>query len=197
MHASWHGSRFRDAITRVSATRVLLIVTAIGVPVPLLHGAVHSVGDHRGRVVVLIVLGAVALVGDGAGLLADQRAQLLGVAGPGQAAANKAQTATQTFADTVKSLGKPDTTSGSAASDAVTQLDDELTAGASSIEDAVKGVSGVNATLAAVSSVSGTLATMGTQVSATVTTLQQLDAKGELENAFSQSSACQSLEQKS
>jgi len=114
-----------------------------------------------------------------------------------EAAANKAQTATQTFADTVKSLGKPDTTSGSAASDAVTQLDDELTAGASSIEDAVKGVSGVNATLAAVSSVSGTLATMGTQVSATVTTLQQLDAKGELENAFSQSSACQSLKQKS
>lgn len=109
------------------------------------------------------------------------------------AAATQAEDATKTFADTLKSLGKPETTAGSEASAAVNQLDSELTAGASSIEAAVKGVSGVNATLAAVSTVSGTLATMGNQVSATVSKLKQLDAKGELENAFSQSSSCQSL----
>ena len=38
-----------------------------------------------------------------------------------------------------------------------------------------------------------TLATMGTEVKTTFTSLQGLDAKGELKSAFASSSACTSL----
>jgi hypothetical protein len=108
-------------------------------------------------------------------------------------AAEQADTATQTLADSLKSLGKPDTTAGAQAQAAVMQLRTELTSGVAAIKSATNGVSGASATLLAVSSASSTLATMATQVSATVAKLEQLDPKGELTNAFSESSSCKSL----
>lgn len=104
-----------------------------------------------------------------------------------------ANTATKTLADSLKSLGKPDTASGQQAKDAVSQLADELSTDVDKISAAVKKASGVSGLLSAVSSSSATLQKMGEQVSATFGTLQGLDAKGELEKAFSQSSSCKQL----
>ncbi len=53
--------------------------------------------------------------------------------------------------------------------------------------------SGVSGTLSAISVASATLVTMGQQVSSTFGDLQKLDAKGELEQAFSSSSSCKQL----
>ena len=47
--------------------------------------------------------------------------------------------------------------------------------------------------LTAASTVTGTLTTMRTQITTTFTDLQGLDAKGELNTAFTNSSACNSL----
>ena len=41
--------------------------------------------------------------------------------------------------------------------------------------------------------ISSTLSTAGNQVSSTLSSLQDLDAKGELENAFKESNSCQTL----
>ena len=57
----------------------------------------------------------------------------------------------------------------------------------------MKNASGVSGVLSAVSSTSTTLQKMGQQVSATFSQLQSLDAKGELETAFSNSASCKQL----
>ena len=61
------------------------------------------------------------------------------------------------------------------------------------IQDALDGVSGVSGILTAVSVVSSTLVKMGNQVSSTITSFQDLDAKGELESAFKQADSCTEL----
>ncbi len=65
------------------------------------------------------------------------------------------------------------------------------------IQTAVSGASGTTGVLSAVAVVGGTLTTMGTQVTSTVSGLQNLngDTKGELKSAFTQSSACTSADQ--
>jgi hypothetical protein len=110
-----------------------------------------------------------------------------------QDAANQVEKDTQTLADSLKSLGKPNTQSGAQAQDAVNQLHSQITDGKAAIESATKGVSTVSGALAAVSSVSGTLSTMATQISSTVTKLEQLDPGGELQKAFSNASSCKKL----
>jgi hypothetical protein len=57
----------------------------------------------------------------------------------------------------------------------------------------VDDASGVSGVISAATTVTTTLETMGNQVSSTVTSLKQLDAQGEIETAFQQSSACQQL----
>jgi hypothetical protein len=110
-----------------------------------------------------------------------------------ETAGQQAEDATQTLADSLKSLGKPDTQAGADAQAAVTQLQNDLTTDTEAIKKATSGVSSLSGTLTAISSISATLATMATQVSSTATTLQQLDPKGELESAFSKSSNCKTL----
>jgi uncharacterized protein YoxC len=110
-----------------------------------------------------------------------------------QTAADDATSATETLASDLKGLGKPDTQAGQQAKDALAQLATNLQQGVATIESAVKEVSGVSGAVSAVSTVTGTLTTMGTQVKTTFTDLEGLDAKGELKNAFANSSACNSL----
>jgi hypothetical protein len=61
------------------------------------------------------------------------------------------------------------------------------------IEDALEGVSGAGGVLTAVSAVSGALAEMGRQLRAAFGDLQQLDAQGELEDAFREAPSCDDL----
>jgi membrane-bound lytic murein transglycosylase B len=108
-------------------------------------------------------------------------------------AATQAQDATKTLADSLKKLGKPDTQAGQQAKDAVDQLSSELSKNVKTIQDAISNASGAAGVLTAVSTASSTLVTMGDEVSATLTDLQKLDPKGEIQQAFKQSSSCKSL----
>ncbi len=110
-----------------------------------------------------------------------------------QDAVTQAQDATKTLSSSLKSLGKPDSSVGQQAKDDISQLSDELTADVDKIQSALKSASGVSGTLTAISTASATLVTMGQQVSATFGQLQKLDAKGELEKAFSSSASCKQL----
>ncbi len=110
-----------------------------------------------------------------------------------QTAVTQAQDATKTLSSSVKSLGKPDTQAGQQAKSDLSSLADELTADVEKVQSSVKGASGLSGAIAAGSVASSTLITMGQQVAATFGQIQKLDAKGELEKAFSSSSSCKQL----
>jgi hypothetical protein len=101
--------------------------------------------------------------------------------------------ASNKLVDDLKGLGKPDTEAGQQAKDAVDKLSGQVDNDVQEMQSAVDKVSGVNGVLAAVSSVSATLSTMATQISSAASTLEQTDAKGELQQAFKNASACKSL----
>jgi methyl-accepting chemotaxis protein len=105
-------------------------------------------------------------------------------------AGDDVKSATETLSDDLKNAGTPDTESGSQAKDAVDQLTSNLDDGLQKIETAIEDASGVSGALTAVSTVSSTLATMGNQVVATFQQLEQIDAHGELNDAFGQADAC-------
>jgi len=110
-----------------------------------------------------------------------------------QGAADDVTSATDTFVDDLKGLGKPDTQAGQQAKDSVDKLAGELKSDVSGIEDAVSGVSSVSGALAALPTVSASLSSMSSQFKSTFSELQQLDAKGELQDAFQQADSCKSL----
>ncbi len=110
-------------------------------------------------------------------------------------AADEVTGATSTLADDLKGLGKPDTEAGQQAKDSLDQLAGELETDVKQIEGEVDDVSGVSGVTSALSAVTKTLTTMGSQVSSTFTELENLDAKGELEDAFQQASSCDELTQ--
>lgn len=108
-------------------------------------------------------------------------------------AVDDVKSATNTLVDDVKGLGTPDTESGQKAKETVDNLSDQLNDDSKKIQDAIDNASGGSGVLNAVSVVSSTLVTMGNQVSSTFADLKNIDAKGELENAFKQADSCQSL----
>jgi hypothetical protein len=110
-----------------------------------------------------------------------------------QTAAGDMKSATKTFADEVKALGAPDAEAGSEAKKSLDTLAENLNADVEQIDKTVDDVSGGSGVVAAASAVSGTIAKMGSQVTATFAVLQKLDAKGELTDAFKNSTACKSL----
>jgi ABC-type transporter Mla subunit MlaD len=109
------------------------------------------------------------------------------------AGVTQATDATKTLADSLKKLGKPDTPSGQQAKDDVDQLSTELSKNAQTIKDAITNASGAAGLVTAIATASSTLVTMGNEVSTTIADLQKLDPKGEIEQAFKQSSSCKSL----
>jgi hypothetical protein len=108
-------------------------------------------------------------------------------------AVDDAKAATDTLASDVKDLGAPDTASGQQAKDEVDQLSTSLKDGVATIEDSVKNASGVSGIVQAVSTVGSTVVSMGNDVKSTLTSLQQLDSKGELKTAFQNADACSSF----
>jgi methyl-accepting chemotaxis protein len=107
-----------------------------------------------------------------------------------RSAADDVKSSTQTFADDVKGLGRPDTESGQQAEDLVDGLGDDLDEGAQKIEDTIEGVSDASGVLNAVSVVSGTIQTMSQQVSSTLQQLRQLDPAGDLAQGFQEADSC-------
>jgi uncharacterized protein YoxC len=112
-----------------------------------------------------------------------------------KSAVGDVENATNTFVDDVKGLGKPDTEAGQKAKESLDQLAEDMDNEVAKIKSATDGASGVSGVLAAVSTVSGTLSTMSQQVASTVSELEQIDARGELEDAFQQADACNDLGQ--
>jgi hypothetical protein len=110
-----------------------------------------------------------------------------------KSAGDDVQSATDTLESDLSDLGKPDTESGQQAKDSIDQLSSDLKTDADSIKTAVDGVTNLSGVPAAVTTIGTTLETMQSQVTSTVNTLEQLDAQGELHDAFQQSSACQQL----
>jgi hypothetical protein len=110
-----------------------------------------------------------------------------------QSAADDAKSATDTLESDLKDLGKPDTQAGQQAQDQIDTLTTQLQTDVDTIKSAAEDASGISGITAAVTTATTTVSTMKTQVNATITSLKQLDAKGELTTAFQQSSSCQQL----
>jgi hypothetical protein len=110
-----------------------------------------------------------------------------------EAAADDVKTATQTLVDDIEDLPRPNTDAGEQAKETVDELADELQQDADTIEDAVDDVSGASDVLSAVSTVGATLATMGSRVTSTVNEVRELDARGELTDAFQNAVPCREL----
>jgi ABC-type transporter Mla subunit MlaD len=104
------------------------------------------------------------------------------------------ESATSNFVDDLRGLGAPDTESGEQAKESLDELSGNVEENVSRMKSAVDDASGASEVLEAISTVSATLSTMGQQLSATFTELEQLDAGGELERAFSDADSCDELE---
>ena len=108
-------------------------------------------------------------------------------------AVNDVKDATSKLSSDLKGLGRPDTESGQQAQEALTKLSSQLDADVQQINQAVEGASGPTAAVGIATSVGAALSQMSTQVSAALSTLDQSDAKGELNDAFQKSDACKQL----
>lgn len=107
-------------------------------------------------------------------------------------AANDFKSATEEFVDDMRGLGTPDTEAGEQAKEEVDQLADSVDENVSKIEDAVDGDGGSLGET--VSAVTQALAAMGQDLASTFTSLEQLDAGSELEDAFRDAESCDELE---
>jgi hypothetical protein len=108
-------------------------------------------------------------------------------------AADEVESATETFVDSVKKLGKPKTTAGTQAKTALDQFSTQISNERDKINAATSGVTSVSGIIAAAPTVLESLKTMRTDVSTTYKQLQTLDASGELSKAFKQANACTTL----
>ncbi len=108
-------------------------------------------------------------------------------------AADDAKSATETLADTLKGLGRPDTSSGEQVESAVDDLTTELESSATEIETAVEGVSSLADIPSAVGTITTTVTALGTTADGAVQTLEDADVSGELKTAFDQADSCDEL----
>ena len=110
-----------------------------------------------------------------------------------ESAVEDAKSATDTLESDLKDLGKPDTDAGEQAKEQVDQLSTTLQDGSDTINEAVDDVSDASGVPAAIATVTSTVTTMETAVDTTVTNILALDPQGELKDAFTSSSECDSL----
>ena len=104
------------------------------------------------------------------------------------------KSATHQLAEDIKGLGKPDTEAGQDAKDAMDKLSKQIDGDVEEMQKAVDDAgSGAGGAVAAASSIASTLSKMGTQIGTAASSLQSLDAKGELEQGFKNAPACKNL----
>ena len=108
-------------------------------------------------------------------------------------AGEQIQSATQTLADDLRGLGKPDTESGQQAKDTIDQIATNLDTSLQKVNEAMDNASGTSGAVAAASTIVNSLVEMADQVSTAFQQLQDLDAQGELRSAFEQSDSCAGL----
>jgi hypothetical protein len=108
-------------------------------------------------------------------------------------AVDEFESATRTFIDDLRGLGKPDTEAGERAQEELDQLAETVEENVSTMQTAIDEASGVSEVVAAATTISSTLATMGQQLASTFAELESLDASGELEEAFREADSCDEL----
>ena len=108
-------------------------------------------------------------------------------------AADDAKAATETLADSLKGLGRPETSSGEQVESAVNDLATKLESSAAEFETAVEGVSSLADIASAVGTITTTLSALGTTADSAVQTLEDADVSGELKTAFDQADSCKEL----
>lgn len=108
-------------------------------------------------------------------------------------AANDAKAATEILVTDLANLGAPDIEAGQKAKDTVSTLSGELQDEITSIQDAIDTTSGASGLISTVSAITATLTTVQTQLSTALSELKSVDAKGELDDAFSQADSCSGL----
>jgi hypothetical protein len=108
-------------------------------------------------------------------------------------AGEQIQSATQTLADDLRGLGRPDTESGQQAKDTIDQLATNLDTSLQKISDAMYNASGAAGAVTAASTIGTSLVEMGDHVSTAFQQLQDIDAQGELQSAFESADSCAGL----
>jgi hypothetical protein len=108
-------------------------------------------------------------------------------------AGEQIQTATQTLADDLRGLGRPDTESGQEAKDTVDQLATNLDTSLQKINEAMDNASGTTGAVTAASTIGTSLVEMADQVSTAFQQLREIDAQGELQSSFEQGDSCAGL----
>jgi hypothetical protein len=108
-------------------------------------------------------------------------------------AGDQIRTATQTLADDLRGLGRPDTEGGQQAKDAIDELATNLEASLQKIQDATDNASGTAGAVAAATAIGNNLVEMGNQVSTASQRLEDTDAQGELKDAFANAESCAGL----
>ena len=102
------------------------------------------------------------------------------------------KSATKTFTDDVKGLGKPPTEAGAQAKQSVDNLSSEVDGQVQKVQDAVNNTSSVSGILNAVTVASSALTSLRSDVQSTFNDLKQLQG-GELQTAFQQAANCKGL----
>jgi HPt (histidine-containing phosphotransfer) domain-containing protein len=108
-------------------------------------------------------------------------------------AATDLKDATAQLKDDLSGLGKPDVNSGDKAKESIDTLSGNIQDDVDKIEGAIKGAQSGGGIASALTTVTSTISTMGSQVQSTFSELENLDPKGELEDAFKNASSCKSL----
>jgi phage-related protein len=108
-------------------------------------------------------------------------------------AGDQIQSATQTLADDLRGLGKPDTESGQQAKDTIDQLATNLDTSLQKISEAMDSASGTAGAVTAASTIGTSLVEMADHVSTAFQQLQDIDAQGELQSAFESADSCAGL----
>jgi hypothetical protein len=111
-----------------------------------------------------------------------------------QQTATHVKNATNTLADDLKGLKKPDIQAADKAKQQLNTLSSNYKSEVQSLQNDLKNTSGVQGVVTAVSKVSQTLVRMGGQLQSTFGELQKLDAKGELNKAFTNAPNCKKLQ---
>ena len=111
-----------------------------------------------------------------------------------QSTASNVKDATNTLADDLKGLKKPDIQAADKAKQQLDSLSSKYKSEAQSLQNDLKNASGAKGVVTAVSKVSQTLVTMGGELQSTFAELQKLDAKGELNKAFRNAPNCKKLQ---
>jgi hypothetical protein len=106
-----------------------------------------------------------------------------------QTTATSAQAVTETFAATLRNLGAPDTNAGADAKNSIDTLATKLTKSA----DTIRSTLDSSSVSVAATTIAAEFTTMRTDIKSTVSSLQSLDAKGELKQAFDSADNCSSL----